>query len=536
MLPKLKRETGSFQDMLHLRIPTKKSLSDQEDKDDSSSPRSPSDGATVTQHVQKNTGNVKKKRHSGLHYFFHSHSHQHHKESKFFIEDMDSQEKRKSLTLSDPLHNRKVTSPTSSLTSLQSKRPKWHLRLHPPSAPHISHRRRKSISGIVEPPEPPPQLVPYTPVHAASAIQKLAPPVQRISRRAASEDGTAAVGLVDGPDLKVENATTDVLRSVSEQNALLNALPSERILRRRASCPALERPIEHLKKHTPKCQRILSIADVQHRSQISGDTLLKRTSPSGSPGTSSPTSPQHRQTHTHPQPSKSLHERASKLYPLPHPRRCNSTGRVSNVTVSRQSSEDSGSNGSTKTSPATKIPNVIDPVTGREVIRFSDIQPRSVRLRRRVSEKKEAKALNKWRATVQAALDEHAALLEKQQLMPPKTTIPPEKKHKYALTRRFILREFYTTEVTFWNQLYYSKVASIIILHLRHLKCPLLTKLHRCFTMHSLPRCRDVQPMSKRQMPTCLPTCSICFNSPPSFSTDCNASSLSASFWINPFV
>ncbi|ORZ13473.1 hypothetical protein BCR42DRAFT_418382 [Absidia repens] len=95
------------------------------------------------------------------------------------------------------------------------------------------------------------------------------------------------------------------------------------------------------------------------------------------------------------------------------------------------------------------------------VLSFSAIKPRSQPLRRRTSGKREKRALRAWHDTLVASLkaeqddgtSSHRSLstLTMDQLA-------NEKRERYALTRKFILREFYLTEVTFWNQLYYSKV------------------------------------------------------------------------------
>ena len=79
------------------------------------------------------------------------------------------------------------------------------------------------------------------------------------------------------------------------------------------------------------------------------------------------------------------------------------------------------------------------------------VPPRTMQLHRRISQRKENKSLAVWRQSI------------KQELMnvpPPRpcVNITDEKKIKYSLTRKFILRELYTTEVTFWNQLYFAKV------------------------------------------------------------------------------
>ncbi|CAO3701379.1 hypothetical protein G6F70_004739 [Rhizopus microsporus] len=100
----------------------------------------------------------------------------------------------------------------------------------------------------------------------------------------------------------------------------------------------------------------------------------------------------------------------------------------------------------------THIPNVFDPDTREPVLQFTNIKPREYQLRRKMNWKKEAKALMTWHDTLQVLLNQPSAIHSRIQQM------TPEKREKYQLTRKFILREFYTTEVNFWNQLYYTKI------------------------------------------------------------------------------
>ncbi|KAI8145637.1 Dbl homology domain-containing protein [Fennellomyces sp. T-0311] len=79
------------------------------------------------------------------------------------------------------------------------------------------------------------------------------------------------------------------------------------------------------------------------------------------------------------------------------------------------------------------------------------VPARTMRLRRHHSQRKEKKALSVWKATVQEALSVSSPVRICSQ-------VSEEKRVKYSLTRKFILRELYTTEVTFWNQLYFAKV------------------------------------------------------------------------------
>ncbi|KAG1551725.1 hypothetical protein G6F51_001664 [Rhizopus arrhizus] len=94
------------------------------------------------------------------------------------------------------------------------------------------------------------------------------------------------------------------------------------------------------------------------------------------------------------------------------------------------------------------IPNVFDPITREPILQFTNIKPRQYQLRRKTSWRKEAKGLMVWH-------DSLKELVEKDSLV---NSHPHKKLEKYKLTRKFILREFYTTEVNFWNQLYYTKI------------------------------------------------------------------------------
>ncbi|KAI9031011.1 Dbl homology domain-containing protein [Phycomyces nitens] len=98
------------------------------------------------------------------------------------------------------------------------------------------------------------------------------------------------------------------------------------------------------------------------------------------------------------------------------------------------------------------IPDLINPDTKEPILRFQLMKPRAAHLKRKTSVKRETKALYVWRTSVENMIQKEPR--------PPKSIVEwsPEKQQKHALTRRFILQEFYTTEVTFWNQLYFSKV------------------------------------------------------------------------------
>lgn len=97
------------------------------------------------------------------------------------------------------------------------------------------------------------------------------------------------------------------------------------------------------------------------------------------------------------------------------------------------------------------IPNVFDPVTREPVLEFSTVKPRKYQLHRKTSWKREAKALMTWHHTLEEYLRKPTPPMQD-------VIIPAEKKERYNLTRKFILREIYVTEVNFWNHLYYSKV------------------------------------------------------------------------------
>ncbi|KAI8099002.1 Dbl homology domain-containing protein [Halteromyces radiatus] len=102
------------------------------------------------------------------------------------------------------------------------------------------------------------------------------------------------------------------------------------------------------------------------------------------------------------------------------------------------------------------------------VLSFSAMKPRTRPLKRRTSGKRERKALQVWHDSLVESLkneqnDTSSSLKASNrsasaQSLGQQLSLSNEKRERNALTRKFILREFYLTEVTFWNQLYYSKV------------------------------------------------------------------------------
>ncbi|GAN10972.1 hypothetical protein MAM1_0440c10522 [Mucor ambiguus] len=96
--------------------------------------------------------------------------------------------------------------------------------------------------------------------------------------------------------------------------------------------------------------------------------------------------------------------------------------------------------------------DVYAPDTNELVLNFRNIQPRTVKLKRRCNLKSEQMALHEWQTQLLTRLRHSFSVQHRDH------TISPAKKARYFLTRRFILQEFYTTEITFWNQLNFSKV------------------------------------------------------------------------------
>ncbi|OAD03292.1 hypothetical protein MUCCIDRAFT_81292 [Mucor lusitanicus CBS 277.49] len=96
--------------------------------------------------------------------------------------------------------------------------------------------------------------------------------------------------------------------------------------------------------------------------------------------------------------------------------------------------------------------SVYAPDTNELVLNFRNIQPRTVKLKRRCNLKSEQKALHEWQTQLLTRLKHSFSVQHRD------NAISPAKKARYFLTRRFILQEFYTTEITFWNQLNFSKV------------------------------------------------------------------------------
>ncbi|CAO3632867.1 unnamed protein product [Cunninghamella echinulata] len=105
-----------------------------------------------------------------------------------------------------------------------------------------------------------------------------------------------------------------------------------------------------------------------------------------------------------------------------------------------------------------------------KILSFSKMNPRSVPLKRRTCGKNEKKVLAVWHDSLVDLLKKeehtkhnisninHMVMINNVQSSYKYKLIYSHKREKYALTRKFILREIYLTEVTFWNQLYYTKV------------------------------------------------------------------------------
>lgn len=126
------------------------------------------------------------------------------------------------------------------------------------------------------------------------------------------------------------------------------------VLRRRSSCPSLERLIPH------NDGSALSLADIREKSKP-GVTVLRQRKDTRSPSCSS-------------------------------------------------SSSSSSSSSAAEEEETSEIPNVLDPVTHKPVLKISNIPPRSMRMRRRTSKRKERKALQVWRSSLEQSLAELAHL------------------------------------------------------------------------------------------------------------------------------
>ncbi|CAO3703050.1 unnamed protein product [Rhizopus stolonifer] len=108
---------------------------------------------------------------------------------------------------------------------------------------------------------------------------------------------------------------------------------------------------------------------------------------------------------------------------------------------------------STPMSSENELSSVFIPHSDEPILHFNRIRPRAFKTKRRYNPKDEANGLYLWQKQLKMALD-----LDQYSLPRIELEMSSEKQEKRLLTRKFILREFYTTEVTFWNQLNYTKV------------------------------------------------------------------------------
>ncbi|KAI9254028.1 Dbl homology domain-containing protein [Sporodiniella umbellata] len=108
---------------------------------------------------------------------------------------------------------------------------------------------------------------------------------------------------------------------------------------------------------------------------------------------------------------------------------------------------------STPTISDNELSTIFIPCSDDPLLHFNRIRPRAFKAKYRCNPKQEAHGLYLWQKELQKALD-----LDRYTLPKIEIDMDSEKKEKRLLTRRFILREFYTTEINFWNQLNYTKV------------------------------------------------------------------------------
>ncbi|KAG0168624.1 epithelial cell transforming sequence 2 oncoprotein-like [Apophysomyces sp. BC1034] len=276
-----------------------------------------------------------------------------------------------------------------------------------PQLPHMHLKRHTSTppatenicDGTVNPPDPPPPLL-----TSVMDLDRMGAPAcwDALVLGQDEEEAETDQGCQSDPEVNHAKKSAKHFSSSSapppRREALVAVLEPNRILRRRSSCPSYD---SFLCKLDSVRQDSLTLADIDRRSQMPAKTIFTLG---------------------------------------PRPRRGKKKSSYPTLSSAKLSDDKKA------------IPDLIDPATQKPLLRFRSMKPRTVQLSRKSSAKRETKALNVWRETVEEALREHEISAPMTQPM------SKEKRDRHDLTRKFILREFYTTEVTFWNQLYYSKV------------------------------------------------------------------------------
>ncbi|ORZ03326.1 Dbl homology domain-containing protein [Syncephalastrum racemosum] len=309
-----------------------------------------------------------------------------------------------------------------------------------------------TVCSTVDPPEPPPRLVAFSSqVFAAEALEEDEENYLHRRRCSLSENSgqprAHSARLSSGRDTASICSSTE--SNASDQDLDENLLSSLVVppLRRRSSCPSIEKGTDDMASSAqlPGRTKTISIAEAQYRSRppINPPSICKRR-----PRSAANVEMWLEQTH-----------QSKVRLPLSQQQQQQKERQTSIASDTQSRSNSSGSFASTRLSTFSKsssgsaydIPPAVDPLTKYNVLDIANIQPRRFDLQRRTSRKKEKRVLRVWQQSVQDALNQFYS-------EPPAPVVPGEKKKKYALTRRFILREFYTTEVTFWNQLYFTKV------------------------------------------------------------------------------
>ncbi|KAI8640037.1 Dbl homology domain-containing protein [Parasitella parasitica] len=283
--------------------------------------------------------------------------------------------------------------------------------------------------GLVEPPEPPPQLLFNldwsTNLKDSTAMlswkndvsHSISTPVTPVASRRSSSVYSDILPFYEWNFHHKKSSSVSSTSTVSLEDDAIQ-LEDDDLALRRQSCPEYDDQgsyHDETVKTLPrsKCRKLLSIIPIQPLNM-----------------------------------KKGVSTEGGTFQPLPSP----STSTSSLPSSSSSAPPSSPPLSKNKTDNKNTLISVYVPDTNELVLDFRNIQPRTTKPKHRHNLKTEQKALNEWQTQLLIALNHFFSVQQRDNI------ISPAKKARYLLTRRFILQEFYTTEITFWNQLNFSKV------------------------------------------------------------------------------
>ncbi|CEI86583.1 hypothetical protein RMCBS344292_01018 [Rhizopus microsporus] len=335
------------------------------------------------------------------------------------------------------------------LTKNASQRKRWF------QLPRMTLKRNPSTpvrridsgtrTAAIEPPEPPPRLL--FNLQWSSEYIAASPLIWNSDDNSSNSISTPTSPTISRKSSKIEIEFSDYLLNSPDRVTISQQLDTA-FMNRRLSCPVYDQTIEtsqgsavkddstvysHPKRLSllSKAKTMIDSSTTNHACNTTNVRLFSKSCP------------------------RSLTQQRPRLKKTSDISNSNSSSSSSihSLIASSTTSISSSSSGPATPDNECHLGSVLTPNASKCVINFGNIKPRSFKMKRRCNPKQELKALSLWQQELTKALEPDRYTLPKIDV-----DMISDKRERYSQTRKFILREFYTTEVNFWNQLNYAKV------------------------------------------------------------------------------